>query len=93
MDQGSFFDNFKFDDEENELRCKVNRSCVSITNGLRRILIAETPTLAIDLIDMEDNTGVLHDEFLAHRIGLLPVGSNDISSFKRADECDSEYYR
>ena len=91
MQQGAHFTNFEIDNDENELRCKINRCPLSIANGLRRILIAETPTLAIDLVDMEENTGVLHDEFLSHRIGLLPIGSDDIASFKRVDECDSEY--
>lgn len=91
MDKGAHFTDFEIDDNDNEIRCKINRCPLSIANGLRRVLIAETPTLAIDLVDMEENTCVLHDEFLSHRIGLLPIGSNDIASFKRVDECDSEY--
>ncbi|AFZ79819.1 DNA-directed RNA polymerase I, putative [Theileria equi strain WA] len=45
---------------------------VSIANALRRILIAEIPTLAIETVEIRQNTGVVQDELLAHRLGLVP---------------------
>lgn len=43
-----------------------------IVNAFRRILIAEVPTVAISQATISMNTGVLHDENLAHRLGLIP---------------------
>ncbi|KAH9835601.1 insert subdomain of RNA polymerase alpha subunit [Rhodofomes roseus] len=45
----------------------------SMANAFRRILIAEIPTLAIEHVYVSNNTSVIHDEVLAHRIGLVPL--------------------
>ncbi|KAI1333174.1 DNA-directed RNA polymerase [Xylariaceae sp. FL0255] len=44
----------------------------SIANAFRRILIAEIPTLAIETVFVNNNTSVIQDEVLAHRLGLIP---------------------
>ena len=45
----------------------------SIANAFRRILIAEIPPVAIEKVFVYNNTSILHDEFLAHRLGLIPI--------------------
>lgn len=45
----------------------------SISNALRRIIIAEIPTMAFHKVFLYQNTSVLPDELLVHRIGLLPL--------------------
>ena len=45
----------------------------SIANAFRRILIAEVPTLAIEDVFIFDNTSIIQDEVLAHRLGLIPL--------------------
>lgn len=44
-----------------------------LANALRRIMIAEIPTMAIEKVTMYQNTSVLPDENLAHRMGLIPL--------------------
>merc|ERR1712217_431070 len=44
-----------------------------LANAFRRILIGEVPTVAISHVTVYQNTGVIHDENLAHRLGLVPI--------------------
>lgn len=46
---------------------------VSIANALRRILIAEVPTVAVENVWITENSGLVQDEVLAHRVGLVPI--------------------
>ena len=45
----------------------------SIANAIRRILIAEVPSMAIELVYSSQNTSVVQDEVLAQRLGLVPI--------------------
>jgi len=60
----------------------------SIANALRRVMIAEVPTMAIDLVNMEVNTSPLFDEFVAHRLGLIPLSSHEVDQFNNTRDCD-----
>lgn len=55
---------------------------VSLANALRRVLISEVPTLAPHLVNIIENTSVLHDEWLCQRIGLIPFVSDRVEKFE-----------
>jgi len=45
-------------------------------NSLRRTIISDVPTLAIDTVNVLSNTSILTDEILAHRLGLVVINSD-----------------
>lgn len=50
---------------------------LSFANALRRVMIADIPTLAIDMVEIQQNTTALPDEFLSHRLGMIPLISTN----------------
>jgi len=49
-------------------------------NSLRRTMISDVPTLAIDTVNVFDNTSILTDEILVHRLGLIVLNSEILNN-------------
>ncbi|KAF3638369.1 DNA-directed RNA polymerases II, IV and V subunit 3, partial [Capsicum annuum] len=61
----------------------------SIANTLHRIMIAEVPTIAIDLVEIEVNSSVLNDKFISHYLGLILLTSERAMSMRFSRDCDA----
>ncbi len=62
---------------------------VPFVNALRRIMLTEVPTMAIDEVVILENSSILQDEILAHRIGFVPL-KTDLDSYNLPEACECE---
>lgn len=69
------------------LRLLVKGVDVPFMNALRRIVISEVPCMAVDEIVVLENSSVLQDEMIAHRLGLVPL-KTDLDSYNLPEECE-----
>ena len=59
--------------KEDKIRFWLKDVSLAYANSLRRIIISQIPTMAIEFVTIFSNTSPLHDEFIAHRLGLIPL--------------------
>jgi len=71
---------------EDNLRLLIRGVNVPYVNALRRIVLSEVPCMAIDEIVMVENSSILQDEIIAHRLGLIPL-KTDLDSYNLPEEC------
>ncbi|MHA1143189.1 MAG: DNA-directed RNA polymerase subunit D [Candidatus Helarchaeota archaeon] len=74
---------------ENILTLLIEGSVPSLVNGLRRIMLAQVPTLAIEDVWIVKNTSSLYDRNIAQRLGLIPLKS-EMKDFNFPDKCECE---
>jgi len=75
--------------DERKMSIKLKGVPLQYANALRRICLNGIPIFAIDTIDIIENSSVLPDEGLAHRLGLVPI-KTDLGRFNEPAKCDCE---
>ena len=73
--------------EQDSIEFQLTNADLSFANSLRRIIISEVPTMAIDMVQVTENTSPLFDEFVVHRLGLIPLKSEDIDNYNFPLNC------
>lgn len=76
----------KISKNKNTLVFSVEGVKPSLVNSIRRAIIDEVPTMAIEDIEFRKNSSALYDEMLALRIGLIPL-TTDLKSYDLPSEC------
>jgi len=75
---------------EDEIKFILSDTDVSVANAFRRVMVAEVPTMAIETVEIIENTSVLTDEFLAHRLGLIPLASSSVHEYVYSRDCNCD---
>lgn len=75
--------------KENSLVLVLSDVDVSFANALRRAMLVEVPTLAIEEVTFVENTSPLYDEIIAHRLGLVPIKTY-LKALNLRSECKCE---
>jgi DNA-directed RNA polymerase subunit D len=73
--------------QDDKITIKFNNVPRQYVNALRRLSISEVPTFAIDDVVILENSSVMHDEAVAHRLGLIPLRT-DLKKFNLPNNCD-----
>ena len=72
--------------DKDSIRFMIRGASAAFSNALRRAMIAEVPTMAVEDVMIIENSSVLYDEMLSHRLGLIPL-TTDLDSYVLPEEC------
>jgi DNA-directed RNA polymerase subunit D len=59
--------------DDKSVRFRLDDTNFSFANALRRTMINGVGCLAIDSVTFYENSSAMFDEYIAHRIGLIPI--------------------
>lgn len=68
-----------------EIKFVVEGVKPSFASALRRIMMSEVPTMAVEWVDFKKNDSALPDEVIANRLGLVPLTFD--KGYNLQDEC------
>ena len=75
--------------DNQKIAVKLKGIPLQYANALRRVCLNGVPVFAIDTVDIIENSSVLPDEGLAHRLGLIPI-TTDLSRFNEPSKCECQ---
>lgn len=75
--------------EDEKLSFILKDATPVFANTLRRLIMNDVPTMAVDRVEFSKNNSVLYDEMIAHRLGLVPL-KTDLKSYNLPEKCKCE---
>ena len=72
---------------EQKISVKLQGMPLQYANALRRICLNGVPIFAIDTVDILENSSILADEGIAHRLGLIPL-KTELSAIETSGDSD-----
>ena len=75
------------DSQPSKIRLRMRGIERAYANAIRRIAISQVPTMAIDDVVILENSSVMFDELVAHRLGLIPL-KTDLNRYNLPEDCD-----
>lgn len=72
--------------DKQRMTVKLKGVPLQYANALRRICLNGVPVFAIDTVDIIENSSVMSDEGIAHRLGLIPL-KTDLKRFAEPSKC------
>ena len=73
--------------DEQKISVKLQGIPLQYANALRRICLNGVPIFAIDTVDILENSSIIADEGIAHRLGLIPL-KTEFSAIESKNESD-----
>lgn len=79
VDSMAMFQNWKYDAVPQRYSFEIHNVDVSVVNALRRTILTDIPVVGFmgegdqTSVEIIQNTGPLHNEFMEHRFGLIPM--------------------
>ena len=82
MSKRGLIRNIKIDNEK--MSCEIHGKNIGLANALRRSLIDLTESYAVDKVTFDINTTCMPDEYIAHRLGMIPFLHSSSKTFTEA---------
>ena len=75
-----------YNQKQGKISFTVRETNPAFVNLLRRVILENVPTLAIEEVEFKNNDSILYDEIIAHRLGLIPL-TTDLKTYNLSNEC------
>ncbi|MFH1664377.1 MAG: DNA-directed RNA polymerase subunit D [archaeon] len=75
----------KIDKGDKTIKFSLKGTSPAFVNGIRRMIKTSVKTFAVDIVNVYENTSIMFNEMLAHRMGMLPI-QTDTKTYKKKDK-------